>query len=446
MTAVRLPPGPTSRIPASALLAFRRDPLGFLSRVGRDYGDLASWRAASIQFFFLNHPDLVKEVLVTRQAKFVKSRALQRARSFLGDGLLTVEGEQHRRERRLAQPAFHRERVASYAEAMVDLAERARDRWRDGERIDAAHEMMRLTLGVVGRTLFGADVEGEAEDIGRAVTAILGHFDRLVMPFSELLDRLPLPSNRRFERAAARLDETVYRMIAERRASPGDRGDLLSMLLAARDEEGDGTGMSDKQLRDECLTIFLAGHETTANSLTWTWYLLSHHPEVEARLHEEIDGVLGGRRPSFADLPRLSYAEAVLAEAMRLYPPAWAVGRQSTEDVPVGEYVVPANSIVLMSQYVMHRDPRFWPDPERFDPDRWTPEARATRPKFAYFPFGGGARGCIGESFAWMEGVLLLATLARRWRLELAPDARVEPQAVITLRPRYGMPMIAHER
>jgi cytochrome P450 len=306
--------------------------------------------------------------------------------------------------------------------------------------------MMRLTLAVVGRTLFGAEVAGEADEIDEAFSLIMGQFQRLLMPFSEYLDRLPLPSNKRIERAVARLDATIFRMIAERRASGEVGDDLLSMLLAARDDEGDGTGMSDRQLRDEAMTIFLAGHETTANALTWTWYLLSQHPEVERLLHDEVDRVLGGRAATVTDLGELKYCESVFAEAMRLYPPAWAVGRQALEDFAAGEFVVPAGTMVLMSQWVVHRDERFWPDPTRFDPGRWTPEARAARPKFSYFPFGGGARVCIGEPFAWMEGVLLLATIAQRWRFELAPDARVEPQPLITLRPRYGMPMIARRR
>jgi cytochrome P450 len=446
MTTAVLPPSPKSRIPGATLIAFRRDPLAFLTRVAREHGDMVYWRGGPIEFVFVNHPDLVKEILVTRQQKFIKSRGLQRAKRFVGEGLLTIEGDAHRRQRRLVQPAFHKERVASYGAAMVEYAERTRERWRDGERLDVSHEMMRLTLSIVGRTLFGAEVEGDADEIDEAFTLIMHQFNRMLMPFSEYLDRLPLPMNRKLERAAARLDATIFRMIAERRASGEDRGDLLSMLLHARDEEGDGAGMNDTQLRDEAMTLFLAGHETTANALTWAWYLLSQNPEVEARLHAEIDEVLGGRLPAVADLPRLRYTEAVFAEAMRLYPPAWAIGRQALEAFPLGDFVVPAKAMVLMSQWVMHRDARFWPEPERFEPERWTPEAKASRPKFAYFPFGGGARVCIGEPFAWMEGVLLLATIAARWRLRLAPDARVAPQALITLRPRYGMPMHAHAR
>ncbi|MFL6254694.1 MAG: cytochrome P450, partial [Pyrinomonadaceae bacterium] len=299
---------------------------------------------------------------------------------------------------------------------------------------------------IVGRTLFGTETEAEAEEVREALSASMASFGRFMMPFAEFLSRLPLPANKRFEQARARLDAVIYRIIEERRASGEDRGDLLSMLLKAQDEEGDGTGMSDEQLRDEAMTIFLAGHETTANALAWTWYLLSQHTEAEARLHEELDEVLAGRPPSAEDLPRLRYTEMVFAESMRLYPPAWILGRRALEDYEVGGYVIPRNALVILSPYVMHRDPRFYPDPERFDPERWTPEAKAARPQFSYFPFGGGPRRCIGEGFAWMEGVLVVATLAQKWRLRLAPAQRVEPQPVVTLRPRHGVRMTPERR
>jgi cytochrome P450 len=276
---------------------------------------------------------------------------------------------------------------------------------------------------------------------------VISLFGYLMLPFSELLEKLPLPPRRRFERARARLDAVIYRIVEERRREGRDRGDLLSTLLHAVDEEGDRTGMTDEQLRDELMTIFLAGHETTANALAWTWYLLSQHPDVEARLHGELEEVLKGRAPTAEDFPRLRYAEMVVAESMRLYPPAWAVGRLALEDHEAGGYLIPRGSLVLVSQYVMHRDPRFWPEPERFDPGRFTPEARSARPQFSYFPFGGGPRRCVGEGFAWMEAVLILATLARRWRLRLAPGADVRTEPRITLRPgKGGMRMKAEGR
>lgn len=438
--ATRRPPGPKGRLLVGVLPEFRRNAPQFLRGVASDHGDLAYLPLGRQHVYLVSNPDWIKDILITHQANFTKSRMLERARVLLGDGLLTSEGELHKRQRRLVQPAFHRDRLAAYGAAMVECAVRCRDEWKAGTTLDVAREMNRLTLAIVARTLFSADVTSEADDIRAALSDVLGLFETVLMPFSEWLEKLPLPSVRRFERARDRLDQTIYRIIGERRASASDTGDLLSMLLLAQDEEGQG-GMTDKQVRDEALTLFLAGHETTANALTWTWYLLSQNPEAEAGVHSEIAAVLGGRTPRFEGLPELRYTEMVFAEAMRLYPPAWAIGRRAIQDYAIGEYAIPAQSILLMSPYVVHRDPRWFPDPEKVDPERWLPERAAARPKFSFFPFGGGARVCIGERFAWMEGVLLLATLAQRWRLRLAPGHRVETKAVITLRPKYGMQM-----
>jgi cytochrome P450 len=422
-------------LPLARLVAFRRDPLGDLSRMQARWGDVASFRIGPRWFYLLSDPELVREVLVTHHRGFIKSLALQRARVLLGHGLLTSEGEFHLRQRRLAQPAFHRERVAGMAAAMVRRAEATADGWRAGARVDAAHEMMRMTLAIAGETLLGADVEAEADEIGAALTDALGLFDRLHNPFGPLLDRLPTPGTRRMRRARQRLDATIYRAIAERRASGTERDDLLGMLLAARDEEGDGGGMTDLQLRDELLTLFLAGHETTANALAWTWHLLARHPEAEARLHEELRTVLGGRAPTAEDFPALPYTRAVLAESMRLYPPAWTIGREPVQDWQAGGYRIRAGSVVLVSPWVVHRDARWWSEPLAFQPERWMGAAEAAQPRFAYFPFGGGIRKCIGEGFAWMEGVLTLATLARRWRLVPVSGAEPVPEPRITLRP-----------
>src|SRR5712692_10503527 len=430
----------------NTLRRLRGDPLAFVSRMAREPGDLVYYRLWRQDVFLAKHPDLIRDVLVTNQHDYAKGAGLQWAKRFLGEGLLTSEGELHTRQRRLAQPAFHRQRIGSYAAVMADYAARSGEGRREGALFDMHAEMMALTLAVAAKTLCDADVGSEAAVIGEALTDVLSLFPRFVLPFAGLLHRLPLPATRRFERARARLDGVVYRMIEDRRRSGEDRGDLLSMLLMARDEEGDGGRMSDAQLRDEVMTLFLAGHETTANALSWTWYLLARNPEAEARLHEEIDTVLGGRRPVFEDLPRLRYAEMVLAESMRLYPPAWGLGRRSLRDQVLGGIAIPVDALVLMSPYLVQRDPRFFPEPLRFDPTRFTPEAKASRPKFAYFPFGGGARQCIGEPFAWMEGVLILSTIAQGWRLRLLPGHRVEPQALITLRPRYGMRMVAERR
>lgn len=440
------PPGPKRSIPFAGLLAYRRGPLPYFQNLAKQYGDISYFKIGPQEAYFLNHPDLIKEVLVTNNQNFMKGLVLQRAKRLLGEGLLTSEGEFHRRQRRLAQPAFHKQRVATYADVMTEYALRTSGRWLDGDTVDLSQEMMRLTLAIVGKTLFDADVESESGDVGSAMNVVMELFDTLTMPFFEFLQKLPLPQLRRFDNAREKLDRIIYRLIEDRRRSGIDRGDLLSMLLLAQDEEGDGSGMTDQQLRDELLTIFLAGHETTANALTWTWYLLSQHPEIEKKLHDELDEVLDGRPPAFQDVAHLRYTEMVLAESMRLYPPAWAVGRLSTVDCEIAGYTVPARSLVLMSQYVMHRDERFYPNPVIFDPLRWTPEARESRPQFSYFPFGGGPRRCIGEGFAWMEGVLLIATLAQQWRMQLVADHPVALKPLITLRPKHGMRMTLDRR
>ncbi len=450
-TAAMLPPGPGRDGRVGRLLgflAFRRDPLKFLTGIAREHGDVVHFRMGPQHVFMLNHPDLVRDALVTNQDHFHKGRALQRAKRLLGEGLLTSEGEHHRRQRRLAQPAFHRKRIDAYGATMTEYAERYSSAWQDGAEVDIAHEMMRLTLAIVGKTLCNADVEGEADEVGESLTEIMEMFQMLLLPYSEYLEKLPLPQNRRFTRARARLDAIIYRIIAERRESGEDAGDLLSMLMHARDEEGDGRGMTDVQLRDEVMTLILAGHETTANALAWTWYLLAQHPEVETKLHAELDAVLdGGRRlPVVEDLPALRYTEMVFSESMRLYPPAWTVGRLAIKDYTAGGYTIPAGSLVLVSQYVTHRDPRFWPDPLRFDPERWTPEARETRPQYSYFPFGAGARRCVGEGFAWMEGALLIASIARRWRMSLVPTHPVVEHPRITLRPKHGIRVTLERR
>ncbi len=445
MSTSALPPGPRELPLVGSVFAFRRDPLAFLRETTAPYGDVVTYRFGRTPVFLLKHPDDIKDVLVTRQHDFVKGRGIQWTRIFLGDGLLTSEGAFHTRQRRLAAPAFHRQRIGAYAQVMADYAARARARFRDGETLAFDVEMHALTLAIAGHTLFGEDMADEAAEIGSALTDVLTLFPRFALPWARALQRLPLPSNRRFDRAKARLDATVYRIIRLRRQSGRDQGDLLSMLMAARDED-DGQRMTDVQLRDEIMTLLMAGHETTANALCWTFHLLAQHPDVERRLHEEVDAVLGDRLPGLDDVPRLQYAERVLAESMRLYPPAWNIGRQGVADYSVRGYTLPKGSLYAVSTWVTHHDERWWPDPFRFDPERWLPEARAARPKFSYFPFGGGARQCIGEAFAWMEGALLLATLAQRFRFRPVPGAPVEPRALITLRPRHGLTLRAERR
>jgi cytochrome P450 len=430
------PPGPPDRVGLVRLVRFRRDPIGTLAGLKARYGDVALFRIGRRRLYLVSHPDLVRDIFVTHHRNFTKSYALQRARVLLGQGLLTSEGEFHLRQRRLAQPAFHRDRVAAMAATMARIAGETADGWRHGMEVDAGAEMNRMTLAIAGETLMGAQVKEEADEIRRALTDALGLFNRLHNPFGELLDKLPVPGTIRMRRARERLDATIYGAIAQRRASGEDRDDLLGMLLASRDEEGDGGGMTDEQLRDELLTLFLAGHETTANALGWCWHLLAQHPDAEARLHDELRTVLAGRAPTAADYPALPFTRAVFAEAMRIRPPAWTIGREPREDYEAGGFRIRRGSIVLMSPYLVHRDPRWWPEPEAFRPERWMqPDFEASLPRFAYFPFGGGVRKCIGEGFAWMEGVLSLAALASRWRLRLVDGARVTGEPRITLRP-----------
>ncbi len=443
--AIARPPGPKNPPVLGHYLSFRKDPPAFLQSLKQTYGDIAFYRIGPANIYHLAHPDLIKDVLVTQQHSFVKSRVLQRSKVLLGEGLLTSEAPLHTRQRRLVQPGFHRQRLAGYGAIMIDYAARTRDRWQDGESLDVAVEMMRLTLAIVAKTLFSADVEAEAAAVGESLSAVLHLFDLVMMPFSRAVERLPLPSVRRFQQGKKRLDEIIYRIMNERRSSGEDAGDLLSMLLLAEDEEGTG-GMSNQQVRDEALTLFLAGHETTANALIWTWYLLSQNPGAEAKLHEELDQVLNGRTPVPDDYSQLRYTEAVFSESMRLFPPAWGIGRMAVKEYEAGGYRIEPGDILLMSPYVVHRDPRWFSEPERFTPERWFAEPRTALRRFAYFPFGGGARVCIGEHFAWMEGVLLLATLAQRWKLRLKPGHPVEYRALLTLRPRHGMRMTVHAR
>src|SRR6266511_2553820 len=425
---------------------FPFDPLAFGLDIARQYGDIAYYKAGPLHVYQLAHPDLARQILVEQPEKFVKSRFITRAfRPFAGDGLLTSDGALWRQQRKLIQPAFHRGRLATYGDVMVARAVQTADSFEDGHVIEIDVEMAKLTLGIVVKTLFGADFTRESEEVSGLMVAVLNAANQRLNGVLRPPSWVPTPRNLREKRALARLDEMLHGVITTRRTSGEQRADLLSVLLAAVDEES-GTRMSDRQLRDEMMTLFLAGHETTANALTWTWFLLSQNPAAEAGLFAEVDRMLGGRPPSVEDIPALRFTEQVFAESMRLYPPAWGVGRKAIRDQEIGGYRVPAGALVVMSAFVTQRDPRFFPDPGRFDPARFTAEARAARPRFAYFPFGGGARQCIGEPFAWMEGVLILATIAQGWRLRLLPGHRVEPQALITLRPRYGMRMVAERR
>lgn len=413
--------------------------IGTVTRVARKYPEMAELRSPLFDFYLVSEPNLIQEVLVTHHKNFVKGDFLQRTKKVFGEGLLTSEGDFHHRQRRLVQPAFNHARIAGYADVIRAYTDRVIGQWKDGEVLDIHAEMTRLTMAVVAKCLFNEDVEEQSTTLSRSLTDIIEYFNRLSSPFSWVLEKLP--SNRKYTRAIEQIDSLVYRMIEERRKTGHDAGDLLSMLLSTRDP--DGQPMSDKQVRDEALILFAAGHETTANALSWTWYLVSQHPEVEQKLHEEVESLLGANNvPSFEDVPRLSYTMNVFTEAMRIYPPAWILTRQALADCTIGKYLIPAGTDVLMSQFVVHHDGRFFENPEKFDPDRWTKEMRAKLPRFAYFPFGGGPRSCIGEPFAWMEGALIIARMAQKWNLSLAEKRnRVEMVPRITLRPKNGIRM-----
>lgn len=438
------PRSPQGHFLLGNLSDFTRDTLAFMLDL-RQYGDLVKWKFGPFPAYSVNSPALLHQMLVADAEHYLKDRTSRMILNpVLGEGVFTSNGDFWKRQRKLVAPAFHTRRVGAYGEVMVDYAERLTERWHEGATLDIDHEMTLLTMEVISKTLFDAQVGAETEAISEQITimlTILNHrFDSL---FPTPL-WLPTPENRAFKAAIAKLDEIVARFIEARRASGEDKGDLLSMLLLARDD--DGSPMSDKQVRDEAITLFGAGHETTANALTWTWYLLSQHPEVEAALHDELARVLGGRKPRIEDLANLPYTEMIIKEALRLFPPAFAVVREAADEVTLGGYTLPKGSIIMGNIYGIQRDERYFPDPERFDPERFSPENEKNIPKYAYLPFGGGPRVCLGNAFAMMEARLVLATIAQKYRLALAPGHQVIPQRVFTLRSKYGMKMVATQR
>jgi cytochrome P450 len=458
----RFPPGLRLNLPFYIMRRFFKasNPIALFEHLAKTYGPISHYKLGWQHIVFLNDPEMIREILINQPQNFIKERTQRRMKILLGEGLITSEGPFHMRQRRIAAPAFHRQRIQAYAENMVERAALMRGAWSQapGGVVEIGAEMMHLSLEIVARTLFDTNVTSEIRQINTEVNAIMDVYNILIaLPQAEKYLGAPIPGLMRFRRARKRLDAVVHKMIADRRSQQrdgaADRGDLLSMLMSSRDEEAtaesDKTGMTDEQLRDEILTIFLAGYETTANALTWTWLLLAQNPGPAARFYSEIDRVLGGRLPTLEDLPQLRYVEQVFAESMRLYPPAWAMGRQAIAPIQLGDYHFPAETYFFFSQYIIQRSEQYFPDPLRFDPDRFTPENKAGRPRFAYFPFGGGGRQCIGEAFAWMEGVLLLATIGQRWRLELVPGPIQKPEHVqpkITLRPRFPIEMRLHPR
>ena len=439
MTVQAVPRGPRGRLLLGSGPDLARDQLGFYEACARDYGDVVPLRLGPNRGLLVYHPDAIEEVLVTRSRDFIKSPGVRLLARVLGNGIFLSEGGVWLRQRRLVQPAFHRQRVLAYGDVMTAYTARRLAGWKDGDVLDAHAEMIALTQVIVAKTLFDADVSDESYSIAQALNVLIEDFGaRLGSVLQFLPDWVPTPANLRTRRAVRRLDEVVYRMIAARRQNGEDRGDLLSILLDAQDAD-DGSRMTPQQVRDEAMTLFMAGHETTAVALSWTWYLLAQHPEVDARLGDELRAVLGERAPTAADLPRLKYAEMIVSESMRLYPPAYAIGRQAARPTEVAGHPVPAGGIVIMPTWVVQRDARWFDEPEAFRPERWAHDAMRRLPRFAYFPFGGGPRQCIGNTFATMEATLVLAAIARRFRLALMPGQRVTPTPYVTLRPEPGI-------
>ena len=438
------PPGPSYWTPIGFGREMRRDPLSCATALAREYGDVVCIRMGIIDAYLLHHPDGVKHVLQDNNQNYVKGPIIARVKPLFGEGLFTSEGDFWRRQRRLAQPAFHRERIAGFADTMVRRTAERLARWEPavegGEPIDVAREMNALTLTIAGETLFARDLSGEAANAGRALGVALEALALRAMSYVVPPVWLPTARNRAFRAAATTLDTLVYEIIDARQRAHETGNDLLGMLMAARDEDT-GEAMSRRQLRDEVMTFLLAGHETTAVALAWTWYLLARHPDIAEQARAEVVGALGDRPPTVADLPHIPLARMVVEEAMRLYPPVWGVGRQAIAADRIGDYDIPAGAIVNLSPWVTHRHPGLWPDPERYDPERFRPGAERTRPRFAYFPFSGGPRLCIGEGFALMEMQLVVAMVLQRYRLALLDDRPVVPETTLTLRPRGGLVM-----
>jgi cytochrome P450 len=439
----RAAPGPRYLTPFAATRAMKRDPLAFVTDLAREWGDVVRVRMGPISVHMFFHPEAVRHILQEHNQRYVKGPIVGRVKVLIGEGLFTSEGTFWRRQRRLAQPAFHRERVAGFVETMVAATSERLDAWqeatRTGDPIDVAAEMSELTLTVVGRTLFGADLSADAADVGAALrVALAGTADRSLEWMTAPLF-VPTRRNRALRASIRILDRVVYEVIARRRGADAPGDDLLGMLMAARDVETDD-GMTARQLRDEVMTFFLAGHETTANALAWSLALLAAHPAVEERLRAEVDRVLCGRTPAFGDVPALAFTRAVVEEAMRLYPPVWGIGRQAIVPDEVQGEPLRRGAVVTLSPWVTHRHPAFWPDPERFDPTRFLAPA-GDRPRFAYFPFSGGPRLCIGETFALVEAQIALAMLVQRYRLTLPAGHVAVPAVSLTLRPAGGLPM-----
>lgn len=445
---LRRPPGPKGHFIVGSLPERRNEPLKLYLEGALKHGDIVYYKMGPVDVYLLNNPEHIKHVLQDNQRNYFKGKGYDKLFPVLGNGLLLSDGDFWHRQRKLSQPAFHRQRLIGFSKTMTDATAEMLERWKKhpaGETLDVAKEMMRLTLAIVSRTLLSTDVSDDADNVGAALTRLLAETnDRLLSIFP--WEKVPSPRNSRFKKDLETLDSVVFRVIEERRRTGQDTGDLLSMLMQTRDEET-GESMNDRQLRDEVMTIFLAGHETTATLLSWAFVLLSRNPHVARKLAAEAKEICaGGRTPTFEDLPRLRYTQMVIDETLRLYPPAWVLARENKADDEIGGYTIPAGSIIVLSPYVVHRLPHLWDNPEGFDPERFSPEhAGAPRHKFSYFPFSGGPRVCIGNNFAIMEAQLILAMITSRYRLDLVPGFPIEPEALITLRPKHGVGVTLHQ-
>lgn len=444
---------PTKQIPSfrglpiiGNLLAYRRDEIGLYQRMHQVCGDISVTRLGNISLVMVFSPQYIATILVDRDYEALeKAPPLRRfLKPLIGRGLLAADHTSHRQQRKLVAPAFQHRRIAHYTTIMAEHAEQVQRTWSDGAEIDIADAMLQITLAVVGKTLFDADVGSEATQLREALVSVQRCTNRRLSALIPLSDIWPTPTNREFHHAVARLDATIYHILETRRRQQHDRGDLLSMLLQAQDESGQG--MSDQQVRDEAMTLFIAGYETTANALTWTWYLLTQHPEIYERVCEEVDRVLAGRGPTSDDLPNLPYTLQVLKESLRLYPPVHVIGRQVVEPFNLDGYHFSKGTLIGISMYVVHRNPMYFPNPERFDPDRWTPKFEAMLPRGVYIPFSTGPRNCVGNHFAMMEAQLVLTTLAQRVTFDLLPGQTIEAEPLITLRPKHGIKMRVHRR
>ncbi len=447
MSKLKVPGPPKGHFIFGNLFDFQKNPPEYILSIAKQYGNISAINLAGFLCILVNEPEIIKDIMMTNQKQFVKAHVFRILKKLLGDGLLTSEGEFHKRQKRLAQPSFFKTRVNSYGSGMVDYTNKIQNNWKDGDDLDIQIEMANVTLGIVAKTLFNTDVgTDESREIGEALTDALGIFDKVIdSPFADYILKIPfLPITMRFKKALKKLDSIIYRIIDEHRKHGKDQGDFVSMMMLAKDEEGTGS-MTDKQVRDEAMTIFLAGHETTANALCWTLYLLAKNPDKRKKFLAEIDSVLGGREPTVEDVPKLEYALMVFSESLRMYPPVWWTGRENLSEYKIGDYTFKKGTIFVISQYAMHHDTRFYPDPYVFRPERWLPEESEAKPKFAFFPFGAGIRMCIGNQFAEQEAILVLASLSQKWIFH-TDETKEFVSTTLTLRPKNGMKMKLERR